>query len=268
MCVSPQHTLFGLCVLATGILLTSCLDSGEPQFESKHFEFAKEADSLQQKSVIQPVPDTVGGPMIYYCRSGVYQGRQVVLKGIGPRFMITHAYGAAEDRTLWDVELPDSNYIAEVIVPTRNPDSVKQGLRRAVNEEWGLAPTFVERRTEVLRLEVAEGKSIGFPPSDAWIPRRTVSSDAGEVSGENITLSTLRKPLSSVPALEDRVIVQKVTSDQKYDINLQWEEGSLMALRDTLRHSGLQLKPAEEKVRMLLVKKASDEETGIAERKK
>ena len=268
MHVSPRESLFGLCLIATGILLTSCFDSGEPQFESKHFEFAKDADSLHRKSVIQPVPDTVGGPMIYYCRSGVYRGRQVVLKSIGPRFLITHAYGVTEDRTVWNVELPDTNYTAEVIVPTRDPDSVKQGLRRAINEEWGLAPTFVERRAKVLKLEVAEGASIGFSPSDAWIPRKRLSVGAGELSGQNIKLSSLRPRLSDVPALEDRVIVQEVTSDQQYDIDLQWKEGSLMALRDTLRHYGFRLRPADEKVRMLLVKRASGKDTVTAERKK
>lgn len=268
MCASPRHFLFGLCLIAAGFLLTSCLDSDKPQFESEHFEFAKEADSLHRKSVIQPVPDTVGGPMIYYCRSGVYQGRQVVLKGIGPRFMISHAYGITEDRTVWNVELSDTTYIAEVIVPTRDPDSVKQGLQRAVNEELGLDPTFVERRTEVLKLEVAEGASIGFPPSDAWIPRKRLSVGAGELSGQNIKLSSLRPRLSEVPALEDRVVVQEVTSDQQYDVDLKWKEGSLTALRDTLRHYGLRLKPAKEEVRMLLVKKASGKGTVTAERKK
>lgn len=255
MDISVRRYFFGLSLLTAGILLASCLESGGPRFDSEYFEFAKEADSLQRKAVIKPVPKTVDDDMVYYRRRGVYQGRQVVLKGVGPRGLITHAYGMDESRTIWNVELPDTNYIAEIIVLTPNRDSLRQRLRQVVNDKLGVAPTFVERREKVLKMEEIEGQSITFLKSDGG--SRKFGWDPGQVSGEDMDLGMLRTALANVPMLKDRIILQEDSSEQRYDIDLQWKKGSLTALRDTLRQYGLDLTLAEEKVEMLLVNKSS-----------
>lgn len=243
----------GALLLATAFFLLLLSACTQDKFESEHFDFARESDSLQSKAEIQPVPDEVDDGMVYYCREDVYNGRQVVLKGVDAEGMITHAHSVTEARTIWNVELPDTNYIAEVIVPEQGREHVMRRLREAIDTELNIISSKADYKVSALKLTELEGDSIRLPASDG----RTVrySMDDGVIKGEGMTMNMLRNALEVV--LSQPVVVA-VPSEERFNIDLEWEPQNVDDLRRTLQDYGLTLVDSEEEINMLVVDAQSE----------
>ena len=224
----------------------------EDPFQSEYFEFASEADAVESKAELQPVPDEVDDGMVYYCRRGVYHGRQIVLKGVHAKGVIRHAYGISPARTIWNAPIPDTNYIAEVIVPEAGEDRVMRSLRKAVDEEFGIEASLVKRSVPVLELTNVKGQTIRFPKSDGSTIRYRWDGE-GSLSGEGMKLGTLRYVLEIAMG---KPVVKPFSSDQRFNIELQWEKGNIEDLQSKLEQQGLQLTPTEEEIQVLVVNKS------------
>lgn len=234
-----------LLTAAIAFVLPACT---EDKFESEYFEFAHESDSLQSKAEIQPVPDEVDDDMVYYCREGIYNERQIVLKGVDAQSMITHAHGVTEARTIWNADLPDTNYIAEIIVPEPGRERVMRRLQEAIDEELGLASSQRERKVPVLMLTALDGDSIRFPASDG----RTVrySWNDGTITGEGMTMNMLRHALEVTLG---EPVISAISWEARFNVDLEWEARNVDDLRRSLEEHGLTLISSEEEIEMLVV---------------
>lgn len=234
--------------MVAALLLVGCTD--EETFESEYFTFADPADSVQSKAQIQPVPTSVDDDRVYYCREGPYDGRQVVLKGLGPRDLLTHAYGVTEARATWEASLPDTNFIAEVIVPTADRDRLMRRLQQAVDDELGVDASIQSRRLPVLKLTRLDADSVRLADADDG---RTVkyTMDPGTVSGNGITTDVLRHALEVAVG---RPVVDEVMLERRVQVDLQWEAGQIEDLRRQLEKRGIGLVESEESIRVLVVR--------------
>jgi hypothetical protein len=120
-------------------VLHACQTPQEPRFQSDYFAFATEEENVEFKTAIELVPDYVDENMFYYCRTGVYDGRQIVYKGVRGPGLVLDAYQTTEARTIWNSDIPDHRYIAEIIVPAADEALLFQEFINAVDQKFCIA---------------------------------------------------------------------------------------------------------------------------------
>lgn len=227
-------------------LLSAC---GGSRFTSEHFEFAREKDNIPFKADIQIVPDDVDDRMVYYCRNGVYNGRQVVYKGVSARSLIRAAYQTQFARMIWNVDVPDHQTIAEIIVPESDDDLLQKAFVDAVESTFNISATKEIRTLPVLELRKREGADITLEKVDAsrirWSPTN------GKITGAGITMHMLSTILETV------IITQPVFSSgfnaQRYEIDLVWEAGNIESLNLALYEMGLEVITIVRPVEMVVI---------------
>lgn len=228
------------------ILLSAC---GGSRFTSEHFEFARERDNIPFKADIKIVPDEVDDNMVYYCRQGAYHGRQIVYKGVSSRWLIRAAYQTQFARMIWNVDVPDHQNIAEIIVPEPDDDLLQKAFVDAVESTFKISMTKETRTIPVLELRKRDGADITLKKVDAsrirWSPTN------GKITGVGISLHMLSTILETV------MVTQPVFSSgfdaQRYEIDLVWEAGNIGSLNEALHEMGLEVVTIEKPVEMVVI---------------
>ncbi len=231
-----------------GLLLMASACAG-PRFTSEHFQFARERDNLAHKAVIQVVPDDITDNMVYYCRSGVYNNRQVVFKGVSTRTLIRAAYQTTASRMMWNVNVPDSQLIAEIIIPNPDRDALQQELIRAVESKFDIRMSREVLTIPVFELRPMEGAEISLREVDASRIRWTQTD--GRIAGTGMTLGMVSQVLETV--LDSRPVVPAGFGRQRYEITLVWEPGDVESLKEALEAIGLQLVDRNLPIEMMVI---------------
>jgi len=130
----------------------------------------------------------------------------------------------------------DDSTCTDYCVPEPSRERVMRRLHQAVDEELGIESSLEQRTVSVLTLMRAEDDSIRFPRADG----RTVRFSMGEgsVSGEGMTTGMLQQALEVVT---NQSVVDSIHAQQRFNIDLQWEQGNLDDLRSTLAQKGVSL---------------------------
>lgn len=227
-------------------------------FQSPYFDFATDEDAVEFKAVVQRVPDTVDDNMVYYCRSGVYAGRQIVYKGLRTEDLIRAAHGVSAARAIWNVDVEDAHYIAEVIVPEQDEQLLQETLRRTIDDELGLQSRREVRLVPSYRLEVLEGRSVDLRESDGQ--RMAWSQRDGEITGEGLNMHMLAFVIERVTG--QRPVINAAGSGPQYHLELRWIAGDMVDLKKKLNEVGLALVPDIAEVEMLVVDPAPTSGSG------
>jgi len=234
------------------ICSVACQDS---RFQSDYFEFASERDAVEFKAEIKLVPEYVDDDMVYYCRTGVYDGRQIVYKGVSGKALVTGAHRTTDARVVWNKEIPENRYIAEIIVPESNEDILYQEFAKAVDKKFEIESAKETLLIEVYELNIIDGESIQFEETDASRVRWTQQD--GKISGVGITAGMLSGIIERVT--KKKPVFSNIDSNQRYAIDLEWEEGNVEDLNSKLHEFGLELVISERGVELLIVNPAQSE---------
>lgn len=241
-----------LSVIVSILIITGCQDS---RFESEYFEFAKESDAIEFKSEIRQVPDHVDDDMVYFCRNGVYDKRQVVYKGVNGKALIRGAYRTTDARIRWNKDIPDNKYIAEIIVPKPDETLLYYEFQKAVNQQFGIETERKAQPVDVLELNKIDGESINIEKTDASEVRW--SQEDGMISGVGINMGMLSKIIERVS--NEKPVFNKIHESQRYAIDIKWEPGNINDLNSKLSQFGLELVPKQKEVEVLVVNSAVEE---------
>lgn len=230
----------------------ACQDT---RFESDYFEFASERDAIEFKAEIKQVPEYVDDDMVYYCRSGVYNGRQIVYKGVTGPVLVRNSHQTNDARIIWNKEIPENRYIAEIIVPEADEDLLYQEFTMAVDQKFEIESTKETHLIEVYELNLIDGQTIQFEETDASRVRWTQRD--GKISGVGITPNMLSGIIERVT--KKRPVFSNIDDNQRYAVDLEWEEGNMEELNSKLREFGLELISSEREVELLIVNPAQTE---------
>lgn len=245
-----SYFVFG--ILLSVLIFTACQNS---QFQSEYFEFAKESDAIEFKAKIKQVPDHVDDDMVYFCRTGVYNNRQVVYKGVDGIALIRGAYQTTDARIIWNKEVPDQKFIAEIIVSEPNEELLYNEFRKAVNQQFEISPIKEEQTIEVFELNNIEGESIPFKKTDDSVVKW--SQQDGKISGVGINMKMFSQIIERVS--KDKPVFNNIEDNQRYAIDLEWESGNIHDLNSKLSEFGLELTTKQKEVEVLIVNSATDE---------
>lgn len=228
------------------VLSVACKDT---RFQSDYFDFASERDAVEYKAEIKQVPEYVDDDMVYYCRTGVYDGRQIVYKGVIGQNLVTAAHRTTDARVVWNKQISQNRYIAEIIVPKSDQELLYQEFVKAVDQKFEIKTTKETQLIEVYELNIIDGQSIQFEETDA--SRIRWSQQDGKISGVGITPGMLSGIIERVT--KKKPVFSNIDSNQRYAINLEWEEGNLEDLNSKLRKYGLELVILKREVELLIV---------------
>jgi hypothetical protein len=228
------------------LLLSAC---GGSRFTSEHFEFARERDNIPFKADIKIVPDDVDDNMVYYCRQGAYHGRQIVFKGVSARWLIRHAYETNFPRMVWNVEVPDHQTIAEIIVPEPDDDMLQKAFVEAVESTFEISMTKETRTIPVLELRKRAGADITLKKVDA--SRISWNQEDGKITGIGMTMGLLGIVLEIV--MNSQPVFSSGFDAQRYEIDLVWEAGNIDSLNQALYKMGLEVVTIEKPVEMVVI---------------
>jgi hypothetical protein len=234
------------------VFIIACQDT---RFQSDYFEFASERDAVEFKAEIKQVPEYVDDNMVYFCRTGVYNGRQIVYKGVSGQALITGAHRTTDARIIWNKEVPSNRYIAEIIVPESNEDLLYQEFAKAVDQKFEIESFKETHLIEVYELNFIDGQTIQFEETDASSIRW--SQRDGKISGVGITPGMLSGIIERIT--KQKPVFSNIESNQRYAIDLEWEEGNMDDLNSKLREFGLELDISEREVQILIVNPARTE---------
>jgi len=234
------------------VLSVACKDT---RFQSDYFDFASERDAVEYKAEIKQVPEYVDDDMVYYCRTGVYDGRQIVYKGVIGQTLVTAAHRTTDARVVWNKQISQNRYIAEIIVPKSDQELLYQEFAKAVDQKFEIKSTKEIQLIEVYELNIIDGQSIQFEQTDA--SRVRWSQQDGKISGVGITASMLSGIIERVT--KKKPVYSNIESNQRYAINLEWEEGNLEDLNSKLRKYGLELVIVKKEVELLVVNPVQQE---------
>lgn len=242
-------------LLVSSFFLVFTVACQDTRFQSDYFEFANERDSVPFKAEIKQVPDYVDDNMVYYCRTGVYDGRQIVYKGVSGQALVTGAHRTTDSRVVWNKEIPGNRYIAEIIVPEADEDLLYQEFAKAVDQKFEIESTKETHIIEVYDLNIIDGESIHFKETDASRVRWTQQD--GKISGVGITPNMLSGIIERVT--KKKPVFSNIESNQRYAIDLEWKEGDMDDLNSKLREFGVELIITEREVELLIVNPAQAE---------
>lgn len=228
------------------LLLSAC---GESRFTSEHFEFARERDNIPFKADIKIVPDEVDDNMVYYCRQGAYHGRQIVFKGVSARRLIRAAYQTQFARMIWNVDVPDHQTTAEIIVPEPDDDLLQKAFVDAVESTFEISMTKETRTIPVLELRKRDGADITLKKVDA--SRIRWNQEDGKISGIGMTMNMLVIVLETM--MNTHPVFGSGFDAQRYEIDLVWEAGNIDSLNDALHVMGLEVVAIDKPVEMVVI---------------
>jgi hypothetical protein len=228
------------------LLFAACQNS---EFQSEYFDFAKDSDEVEFKAEIKQVPDHVDDNMVYFCRTGEYNNRQVVYKGVLSKNLILSAYKTTGTRVIWNKEVPEHRYIAEIIVPEPDEELLYSEFQQAVDQKFGISASEELQTIEVLELHNITSKPIGFEETDdsevKW------SQEDGYISGVGINMGMLARIIERVS--KEKPVFNAIEGTQRYAIDIEWEPGNIEELNSLLSESGLELVTKKREVKVLVV---------------
>lgn len=228
------------------LLLSAC---GGSRFTSEHFEFARERDNIPFKAEVKIVPDEVDDNMVYYCRNGVYNGRQIVYKGVSARSLIRAASQTQFARMIWNVDVPDHQTIAEIIVPEPDDSLLQKAFLDAVESTFNISATKETRTVSVLELRKRDGADITLKKVDA--SRIRWNQENGKISGIGMTLNMLSTVLEIV--MNSQPVFSSGFDAQRYEIDLVWEAGNIESLNQALYEMGLEVVAMERPLEIVVI---------------
>ena len=242
--LSKRTILFVIITLISVFVIIGCAKN---PMDTPYFEFASEYKSIETKAEIVEAPDYVNHEFFEISSDPTYAFRRAVAVGVTAEQLIAFAFGTNSGRILHTTELPDTRFIAEVIVPNSSRHLLMETLRKEVIELFNIDTYHDYTETEVWELSVAE--TVKFPVSKK--ANTTWSQKDGHIAATKISLSllavTLEKILGEIPVLNS------IDDDKEYDVYLKWRTGDVEDLKRKLKTMGITMEKTTHEISMLVV---------------
>jgi uncharacterized protein (TIGR03435 family) len=198
--------------------------------------------------VIRPFAGEAGGSML----SG--DGR-LTLNGVGIASAIPYAYGVPSYRTDIACELPEAKYDVTVLLPLGNEKQLEPLLRQALEMTFGLKTRQETRTRDAYELVVAEG---GPKLTATVMDAGAGSSSRGGLGVLELINATTDSLASNLANRLNRPVFDQTGQASRYDMSLSWDEEEAGGLAVEVRAQlGLELKPVQRAVEMLVVEKVA-----------